>query len=787
MLMKFVKRDSGEVSPEFLAECSRKFDITAVILEQIILRGNDTIEKITEFLNPSQKSFRNAFDLKGMAEFVQRIKKAQELNERVLIFGDYDVDGVSATAIMIKTLKMLGINAKFYLPNRYVDGYGLTNEVIKKIRKKYNPQLIITVDCGISCHDEVEFAKSLGIEILITDHHEIPEILPETIVLNAKIPNQNYQFNGLCGTGLAYKISQALVGDKSEEFLPIACIATIADIVPLVDENRAIVHFGLKKLKMLPNGIKMLFKNLGININKCTTNEISFKVAPKLNASGRMGDAKDSLKLYLSESITEIRKLIDKILNHNNNRRDLCSLVESDCGSILSKVNLSGPSIILSSKDWDQGILGIICAKLVAQYNRPVFLFSEVDGEMKGSARSIRGINIHSLLSSMKDILETFGGHPIAAGLTLKSDNFDQFITRVNEYLLEKVSPDVFIPQELYDVEVSLADINNKFYKDLQKLEPCGSENEALKLFMKTDSFSFSPMKKYYCHCNIKVGNKLSLVNFNCSDDYAKIKIASELKIIFELQNDSYSNSLKGVVKSLDCEIATLKNVSKMEIIPFLEQIKYVNNENRATYTLFTPSEKSLEMENYFGTAIVVNSDTAYNRLMQYVEIEKIGKVDVCNGKENSGINCVFFYPPNIEFARSYNKIIFLDAVSDSSYIAQINQISKAQVYLPNEKISKKYFKNLNISRENFGLIFKDLEKSAGDFNSLLEIFLALKKKKKIVYSYREFYAAYMVFCELGIIKVNSLGECNSFSIDQNVQSELKNSKIYSTLTYMKN
>lgn len=219
-----------------------------------------------------------------MKQLIDRVKLAKELKDKVLIFGDYDVDGVSATSIMIKALKQFGIKADFYLPNRYIDGYGLTNAVIDKIADLYAPNLIITVDCGISCYQEVEYAKNKGIEIIVTDHHEIPEIIPDTVVVNAKLPNQEYPFRELCGTGVAFKFAQALLGEKeAEPFLPIAAIATIVDIVPLVDENRTIVVRGLKLCeRYLPIGLKMMFKEYDIPISKPNATDISFKIGPNL-------------------------------------------------------------------------------------------------------------------------------------------------------------------------------------------------------------------------------------------------------------------------------------------------------------------------------------------------------------------------------------------------------------------------------------------------------------------------------------------------------------------------
>ena len=401
---KFFNQNSALVR-----EYAEKFNVLPSTMYLILSRGLTSEEEIKDYLSVGE--LLNPFLIKGMKELCERVKLAKELGDRVLIFGDYDVDGISATAIMLKTLKRLGIDASFYLPNRYEDGYGLSCEVLDKIEKKFCPDLIITVDCGISCHDEVEYCKKKGIDIIITDHHEIPEILPDTLVLNAKMKGQDYPFSELCGTGMAYKVSEALLGQKkAEEFLPIASIATIADIVSLTGENRNIVKRGFLCFDKLPIGLKQLFKENKVSLQNPSASDIAFKIAPKINSAGRMGKAEDSLKLYMSEDMVEIRAYLQKINKHNQRRQELSSIIMEDAEKAIKKMDLSKTRVItLASKKWDQGILGIACARLVEEYNRPVFLFSQVGDVLHGSGRSIDDINIHKLLSSMSDILETFG------------------------------------------------------------------------------------------------------------------------------------------------------------------------------------------------------------------------------------------------------------------------------------------------------------------------------------------------------------------------------------------
>ena len=355
--MNLIKFYNNGADSTVISQLSKQFDIDEKVMEIIYSKGYQTSEQIATFLSPTKQNYVDPFLLSGMTEGVAKIREAVKQNKKILIFGDYDVDGMSATAIMLGVLKKLGNNASYYLPNRVIDGYGLTNSVIDKICKNSKPDLIITVDCGITCYEEVEYCKSLGIDIIITDHHEIPEIVPDCIVINPKLKDQKFEFNGLCGTGVAFKIAQAILGfQESEIFLSIATIATIADIVPLTDENRVIVSKGLSVFdKYLPFGLKIMCKENKLDTNKIEASDIAFKIAPKLNASGRMGDAAVSLELMLETNATKVRSLLEKINNYNQKRQDICNKVYEDCIEMLKYKNMSQtPVIILKSKEWDR-------------------------------------------------------------------------------------------------------------------------------------------------------------------------------------------------------------------------------------------------------------------------------------------------------------------------------------------------------------------------------------------------------------------------------------------------
>lgn len=760
-------------------EYAKEFDVLPSTMYLILSRGLSSKEEIRDYLSTGE--LLDPFLINNMQQLCDRVHLAKQLGDKVLIFGDYDVDGVSATAIMLKTLKRMGIDADFYLPNRYVDGYGLTCETIDKVEKKFSPDLIITVDCGISCAQEVEYAKQKGIEIIVTDHHEIPEKLPECIVLNAKIEGQKYPFRELCGTGLAYKISEALLGQKkAEEFLPIAAIATIADIVSLTGENRNIVKRGLKSLDKLPVGLKAMFKENKVSLSNPSSTDIAFKIAPKINSSGRMGDAGDSLALYMTHDPVEVKKYLEKIKGHNTKRQELSAKIMEDCEKAIEKMDLSKTRVIcLASKKWDQGILGIACARLVEMYNRPVFLFSQVDGVLHGSGRSIDDINIHELLSSLQDILETFGGHTMAAGLTLKREHYEDFCNRVNAFVFEKVSDKVFIPIKYYDLDVKNEEITERFLHELTLLEPYGCNNPRPKFRISSEQIEVLPRK--YCpqHCDIKVGD-IELVYFNFAKKHSMLNLSRYKSFIFEFQGEKKS----GIVSDFDAGAFIVDNAHVYTYPIQYEQM--LCKDNRPSIFSYYPQNELLNFvasAEVFGTAFVAYSAYDFvNFSKQYSKdnIFHIGFFDeFC-----VGYNSLLLSPVGTEWAKNFSRIVFLSPVLDEGFIAELNEKTSAQIYIPMERqLDTQRFTNLDLSRETFGKVFKCLVgKSYNKPYTILDLY---QQKMKGKVSFDTFYVAYLVFKELGLIKVEKDMFANIYQT--NLKKTLAESALYNKLLLIKN
>lgn len=767
---------------ELASSFAEKFNLSNRTIELILSRGFTTEKEIEEFLNPS--TLYDPFLISGMKELKDRILIAKELGDKVLVFGDYDVDGVSATAIMLKVLNILGIRADFYLPNRYEDGYGLTCDVLDKVIDKFDPNLIITVDCGISCAKEVEYAKEKGVEIIVTDHHEIPDVLPDTLVLNCKIEGQKFPFKELCGTGLAYKIAEALLSpQRAEEFLPIAAIATIADIVPLLDENRRIVTKGLKLCeKYLPVGLKALFRDNKISVLNPSSTDISFKISPKLNASGRMGDASDSLKLYLETDIVKIKQYISKIKEHNTKRQAICNKIYEDCERVLKKNVLKNTrAIVLASKKWDQGVLGIVCSRLVEKYNRPVFLFSQVDGVMHGSGRSINDINIHELLSSMQDILDTFGGHSMAAGLTIKRENYEEFSKRVNAFIFEHVNEKVFMPIKYYDLDITEQELTDEFYKELSLLEPFGCQNPKPRFKITPEEIIIEPMKRFPEYALVKFGN-LECTYYNYGKNFASLKFARYKNFIIELREKDKGNI---------CEFdgGTFINPDANQYLNALEYRQLMFEKSGDVKYNIYPQNQLLEFVSatqscVFGTAFVTFSGYEYVNFCKNYDCKGIYYFGI-NDNVPLGYNSILLSPKGVEWAKNFSKIVFLSPVLSEGYISQISKITDAEIYIPAEgKIDNRRFCSLNLTREHFGKIFSAISaKQNASYYDIFDLYDKIISERKIRFD--NFYCGLLTFQDLGLVEINDSGAMMSLKINKKEKNGLENSRFYSKLSLL--
>lgn len=785
--MKFEKNKINNCQID-IDNLSRETNLSNELCEILVNRKLTTKEEIIKFLSPSINDFHDPFLLKGMKECVNKIQEAILNKKRILIFGDYDVDGICAVSILYKYLKTQTNDVHYYLPNRYEDGYGLSMENCKKIITRFKPDLIITVDCGISCKDEVAYLMDNGIDVIVTDHHDIPNELPNTICINAKIDGQAYPFKGLCGAGVALKIVQAILGKENlDDYIAICSIATVADIVPLIDENRAIVFLGLKLTKKLPQGIQILLKslNIGLNIN---SSDIAFKIAPRLNAAGRLGDAKIALKLFISNNKTEIYENIEKLAEMNTKRQELCNKIYKECIEKISNRNINHSRfIILQDKSWDSGLLGIVCARLVEEYNRPAFLFSNVDGILKGSVRSIPNINIHTALNSCSSTLETFGGHTVAAGLTLKYENYRQFINELDDYFnLNCKETDIECVKN-YDMSLDANNINFSFLKEINLLEPFGCENPKPIFKLEWSNNSVTPMKNFPQHINVKLNSLVTLIGFNYSKYLEYFMYFNNKTALVEFQQNEYKGktNFKGLIKAVDFSEYNLYNKDFFDG-EYLKQ--FLINEKKANYTIenYVMANQLKELANLlkksnFGTLIVVNSLKGYQRIKSLL-LEYNVKCCIKNIDTSRGENVCVMNLSSFDNIQNYTNIMFIEGILSNRYLQNFT----GTLFIPKDFQFENKLLNLDTNRETFVSFYKAFELLANKelkAKDEYSFFVSLKRMCPHLknYDYRQFIACLYVFNELNIVLIEK-NDVFSIKINYGVKTILDNSNIYKDL-----
>jgi single-stranded-DNA-specific exonuclease len=472
-----------EENSEEIIDIAKKHNISELLTKILVNRGITDDKEIDTFLNPTRNDFYDPYLMPDMDKAVERIIKAINNQEKVMIYGDYDVDGITSITVLKKFLEERGLKTGHYIPNRLEEGYGLNENAIRSIaEQKYT--LMITVDCGISGIEEVELANQLGIETIITDHHEQSESLPNAYaIINAKRKDSQYPFRGLAGCGAVFKLIQAIslrLGLEEKEFLKyldIVCVGTISDIVPLVDENRVIAKLGLKLVAQTRNiGLRELILQSGYK--KIDSNTISFGVAPRINACGRMGYQEEALDLFLTNNIEEARKITTRLNSYNLERQTKEKDIFEQAIKELEKEDIEKlNTIVLSGDNWHHGVIGIVASKLTEKFYKPTILICFEDNIGKGSGRSLPGFDLHEALVETSAYLEKYGGHEMAVGLSLKKEKYNDFKLAFEEMAKSKNIQQI-IPVIKIDSIITAKDVNKKTIQDLEMLEPFGEKNK---------------------------------------------------------------------------------------------------------------------------------------------------------------------------------------------------------------------------------------------------------------------------------------------------------------------
>ncbi len=486
MINKWIYKPLDEQQIETRNKLAEELSINPILAQLLVQRGINTFDEARNFFRPDLANLHDPFLMTDMDKAVDRLTSAMRHNEKILIYGDYDVDGTTSVSLVYKFLKRYYSNVGYYIPDRYNEGYGVSYQGIDYAAEN-NFRLIIALDCGIKAVDKVKYAKTLGVDFIICDHHTPDEELPPAVaVLDPKRTDCTYPYKHLSGCGVGFKLLQAfslrnnINFEELTPFLDLLALSIASDIVPITGENRILAFYGLKQLNSNPNtGVKSIIDICGLADREVTISDIVFKIGPRINASGRMKLASEAVELLTTNNIAFAREKSDTINEYNNDRKDLDKNITDEAIMLIGADERfkERKSIVVHKPDWHKGVIGIVASRLSEEFYKPSIVLTNSNGLASGSARSVSGFDIYKAIDSCRDLLENFGGHMYAAGLSMKEENVQLFSERFEQYVAENILEEQTYPQVDIDATLQFADITPKFYRVLKQFGPFGPGN----------------------------------------------------------------------------------------------------------------------------------------------------------------------------------------------------------------------------------------------------------------------------------------------------------------------
>ncbi len=560
-----------EFDKEEVINISKAYGISPITSIILYNRGIRSEKEIKNFLDCNLSVMHDPYLMKDIDKAVERILLAKEKGEKITIYGDYDVDGITSIAILYKHLESLGMTVDYYVPDRIAEGYGVNREALDKI-KESGSTVVVTVDTGITAVEETEYAKTIGLDMIITDHHECKEFIPTSYAsIDPKQKNCNYPFKNLAGVGVAFKLIQAL--DKNvpleklmELYADLVCLGTVADISPLVDENRILVTEGLKRFKTTKNiGLKALIDVTTANNNNITTSTIGYIIAPRINASGRLGCASRSVELFLTEDENKAKELAEDLCKENTIRQQTEQKMFAEALEYIEEHPeiKEDKVLVIPHENWHHGIVGIVSSKITEKFYKPSILFAIDGNEAKGSGRSVSGYNLFEALENCSDILEKFGGHELAAGLSVKAENIDAFRQAINLYVPEKSEETADVPTVSIDAVIKAAYITNETVDDINKLQPFGVDNPApvfAAKSLKIHRISTMSENKHLRMTLLKDGKYLDTVGFGMGEYFSFFKEGDIVDVAFGISINDYKGFHNVQLILKDIKLSEVKN-----------------------------------------------------------------------------------------------------------------------------------------------------------------------------------------------------------------------------------
>ncbi|MFI3163144.1 MAG: single-stranded-DNA-specific exonuclease RecJ [Bacillota bacterium] len=749
-LQKRIQLNSDQ--QQLACEFAREYNVAPKVMNLIVARGIDTKEKLRDYLFASENDFSSPFDLIGMKEGVAMLSDAVENNKRIFIVCDYDCDGLSGLGIFMRYFADKKCEVFPYIPERN-EGYGLNFDNIKPHLEAFKPDLLITCDLGITAVSETEKIKAMGIKVLITDHHIPKETIPNTVVINPKLQNDVTEF---CGAGVVFKLMQGM-GEDYKKYIELATVATVGDSVPLTKENRLIVKAGLAKMNSNPEYLIDELKN-SAKITKFDSQSIAYSIVPRLNAGGRMGHAhlvKDLVSKKEHE-YSKIKDLCEKLASLNEQRQEITTENFKIARDIAIK-NASQKVLVLFSPEFFVGIMGIVASKITEEFDRPVVILTEVDGHIKGSARSVYNIDLHGILSKCEHLFSAFGGHKMACGLSLEKENLQAFI---NE--MEKVSSEIpnseFEETKLFDEEITPTEVSKDFIYSVEAMEPFGEFNPSPIFLLKGGRINFRELGKTGEHI-VGTADGLKILGFRSAKYMEKLNQAMENNLLVNLQMDRYMGNEK--------PSSILRHVLSKDEIFHSEDIYLFDKGDFESASLENVSQNAEKSP--FSTLVLVPSKVTLESLQQWEHVSKFA-TEKSYFKELVGKNTILVNPQNASGFELYENIYSLCGIIPKECGKNIkNRIKTIEMPLVTNEETKK------ISREEFSKYYKMLKMLEGEkYVRQIDIYFELKAKLAGEISKQTLFFTIDVLRELGILDIKK-----QTLVFTNVKSPLENSKIY--------
>ena len=553
-------------------ELADKIGMSPILADLLIQRGIKTESAAKRFFRPMLNELIDPFLMNDMDVAVDRLNDAMGRKERIMVYGDYDVDGCTAVALVYKFLQQFYSNIEYYIPDRYDEGYGVSKKGID-LAAEHGVKLIIVLDCGIKAIEEIAYAKQLGVDFIICDHHVPDEVMPPAVaILNPKREDSTYPFKHLCGCGVGFKFMQAFAKNNGIPFsrliplLDFCAVSIAADIVPVEGENRTLAFHGLKQLNQNPSiGLKAIIEICGLTGRELTMSDIVFKIGPRINASGRMQNGTEAVDLLVEKDFSRALAEANHVNEYNDQRRDIDKQMTEEANEIVARLESQQhmQSIVLYDENWKKGVVGIVASRLTEMYFRPTVVLTVIDGLATGSARSVAGFDIYDAIKSCRDLLLNFGGHTYAVGLSMKQENIQEFRRRFQEYVSSHILPEQ--TQAILDIdeEVDFRDINKKMLNDLKKFAPHGPNNP----------------KPLFCTRNVY--------------DYGTSKVVgrNQEHIKLELVDSKSSNVMNGIAFGQSAAARYIKSKRSFDIVYTIEENTYKRSERQLQIEDIMPSE----------------------------------------------------------------------------------------------------------------------------------------------------------------------------------------------------